>query len=160
MIGVFKSHIFYTNQIEKEKEFTQTKKCITKQILEWHSSSRQQTFIKVMTGKGSRRRPQSTDTPSMCVALTCCQYSLSTRGCTTERGDTAAKLSAPVVTPISSLKLYVVLSSVQFLALHPRLPAPVMHHPSPGYWVIPPVPKFFISPVLGNSPSTGCSLTA
>ena len=84
-----------------------------------------------MTGKGSRRRPQSTDTPSMCVALTCCQYSLSTRGCTTERGDTAANLSAPVVTPISSLKLYVVLSSVQFLALHPRLPAPVMRHPSP-----------------------------
>ena len=40
MIGVSKSHIFYTNQIEKEKEFTQTKKFITKPILEWNSSSR------------------------------------------------------------------------------------------------------------------------
>ena len=29
----------------------------------------------------------------------------------------------------------------------------------PQYWVIPPVATIPISPVLGNSPSTGCSLT-
>ena len=39
------------------------------------------------------------------------------------------QLSLPY--PISSLKLYVVLSSVQFLALHPQLPAPVMRHTPP-----------------------------